>query len=200
MLCALLIELSACNRAQTQIATPTPQPGTNIGDGGLISEQPCGPPCLLGVKPGVSTADDVLVNLRSAGFGSLCQREGPGIGCPAIPIFFFFGEDENTIKYINFSPANITLSNVIEKYGPPTRWYVSSPIDDSGDTIASVTMELFYDEIFTIIQLEYQEGSWVPYKATPESKVESVIYRASIWDEGLYPGSSWHGYGKYRNQ
>jgi hypothetical protein len=41
------------------------KPRSPLGDGGLLSREPCGPPCFFGIIPGVSSKDDAITMLRS---------------------------------------------------------------------------------------------------------------------------------------
>ena len=58
---ALLFLLTTCSKANEN---PIPARPTavdlKIGDGGLMSGIPCGPPCFLGIKPEVTSYDEVL--------------------------------------------------------------------------------------------------------------------------------------------
>lgn len=196
-LCVLLLGLSACSGAQPQSAAPTPQLGKNIGDGGLISGEPCGPPCLMGITPGITTVDEAASHLENVGLSDVCKKEVWWIGCPDIPIFFHFGEDKKIVAWIVFSPTNVNFGDVVAKYGSPSRWNINVPTDEAGRLMSRVTLQLFYDEIFTVIDLEYQEREDAVYNAMPESKVLNVTYTASVSDQGLY-STGWHGYGEYK--
>jgi hypothetical protein len=187
-----LLAISSCSPGYS----PTTElPGTNgIGDGGLISGEPCGPPCFLGVTPGINTAKDVIPSLELFGISSLCFHENVVIYCPTIPIFYHFTGEEKSICDITFNPLNVTLQDVINKYGAPSGWEFSMPLDESGEPVGTVTLHIYYFDIKTMIELEYQESEIAVYLANPESSIFRVVYLAEVEETYTY---KWHGYGQY---
>src|SRR5690349_12886883 len=55
--------LSATSTALSADILPS-LPSFDIGDGGFLSEKPCGPPCFMGIIPGQTKKDEVIQFLR----------------------------------------------------------------------------------------------------------------------------------------
>ena len=63
----MCLALSACT------CQPTPKPTIDIGDGGFLSEEPCGPPCFWGIIPGETTEAEVAEILEQRGIYAACE-------------------------------------------------------------------------------------------------------------------------------
>jgi hypothetical protein len=120
--CLLLILLTACSIDNN----------LNVDDG-FFSGNPCGPPCLLGIIPGVTKEAEALRILKDKDFQE-CEafdkeKQGGirGVSCrssirnsfrPYIGINFQLGTD--IVNSIGFNPFHkITVEDVISKYGEP---------------------------------------------------------------------------------
>lgn len=97
-----------------------------LGDGGLMAGEPCGPPCFLGITPGVSTVSEVIVFLEEHKILQWCEIESAEIKCMQIDDFtsslWFLFDDRDTVSVIGFIPADqILLGDIVDTYGGPTR-------------------------------------------------------------------------------
>src|SRR6202142_3721933 len=118
--------LNAVNKSVNPIGTEAPQ----IGDGGLLSGKICGPPCFIGVIPGVTTKNDAITLLQSRGLFQDCTeidttKEGGGheIICthPTSALAVSIANNGDLVSGISFPPSvEITVAQIIGKYGQPT--------------------------------------------------------------------------------
>ena len=109
----LMVGLSSC------ISDTTSAFG-DIGDGGLLSDLPCGPPCFQKIYPGITTEQSVQKTLQD--FSQPCRDiDFPGttfkvIDCQGVSISF----RDSIVDDVSFYPsAIITVQEVIDKYGAP---------------------------------------------------------------------------------
>src|SRR3972149_2355054 len=99
---------------------------TTIGDGGFLSQQPCGPPCFQGIYPGATTERDARIALQKLGkpctdWDNTSVGGFRGTNCGNITVSFA----DQTVNGVSFNPASdITVSQMIGKYGPPDRMIV----------------------------------------------------------------------------
>ncbi len=164
------------------------------GDGGFLSENPCGPPCFYGIMPGVTTkseAEEIFnQNLFSCTFfdytpggkqGFMCSWGGVGLD-----------DEGNIVTGVTFrTSSKITLQQVIDKYGEPD--FVSTGIVSLPDDKVRVGMILEFKTIRTSIRLEEQHAP--KYTVREDSVVHDIAYFADS-----EPGPSdvpWKGYGEY---
>ena len=70
--------------------------GLEIKDGGLLSGEPCGPPCFIGIIPGVTTEEQVYQIIKNQNLNALCEKDDKvarggerGITCSNIFIVTF---------------------------------------------------------------------------------------------------------------
>jgi len=180
--------------------------GTNppeIGDGGFLSGDICGPPCFFGVIPGTTTKTDAIQTLQSRGLYQGCEefdntRQGGihAIGCNNIVVFL----DKNTdiVSGIGFQPSQvITVEEVIVKYGMPSAVSVIS-VDPSSRGQFTVGMTLYYENINVALGLAEQHSG--NYKVDPTSPIATLRYLDNeeyrLLLHGLYL-KHWVGYGVY---
>src|SRR5258708_7719585 len=76
----LLLTLLSCYSNNQEINTPTPRVAFDIGDGGLISRQPCAPPCFFGIHVGETSFDQAIPILETNNIHP-CNQEGINIFC-----------------------------------------------------------------------------------------------------------------------
>jgi hypothetical protein len=234
---ALLVLLSGCTPAPMPVPTstripptftPSPIPTTSggttadsistpfykiiheIGDGGFLSEEPCGPPCFLNIIPGVTTETEANTILQ--GYFDLkdChhwdeRHEGGvhAIQCPrafagpslTVTVGIDFGEHD-IVDGLGFTPTKtITVEEVIKRYGEPSAvdilgWGVQN------QKTTSVTMKLFFDDIQTVVDLPQQAG--MNYKLEPSSQVGGIYYPGNLSFKKIRTMSQpWNGYGEY---
>ena len=180
--------------------------GINIGDGGVISDVPCSSPCVFGIRAGETQFDQVMPLLEKNGIASSdCMTE------PNISWFLFYcgvgrlnvqvDTHTNIVNGIWFYPNDsISLGEIIEKYGDPDFFLMSSETGPEGPT---VQMSIYWDSI--------RMGVWLPkvdgkiYVVEDTTAVEGI----GLSDETTYPRSyasefgasyytPWNGYGAYQ--
>ncbi|MFH2102924.1 MAG: hypothetical protein ABIJ39_06165 [Chloroflexota bacterium] len=110
----------------TPTVTLPPMIEFDYGDGGLISEVPCGPPCFMGIDPG-DDLEAVSLTLEHLGLSSYCQWQTRSILCPGFKIGL--APEEQTVWYVKFAPTDITLSDIIEKYREPDRVVIFTMVE-----------------------------------------------------------------------
>ncbi len=163
-------------------------------DGGLLTANPCGPPCFLGIQPGITTQDKLLKSDWSAYGFKNCRRItanntalGPGLFCESLSIRV----DEQTKKVglIRFTLRTpITVEVVISKYGDPNSLATLPPIANYNFWHTFV----YFDTIHTWLHLKQEGGA--TFIISPSTNVEEVGYYPATADKNR---QSWHGYGQY---
>jgi hypothetical protein len=194
LLCSLLLLLLAC----TSIS---PSRVTDIGDGGFLSEQPCGPPCFWDITPNITREAQVIQVLQTQGlfqncetFNNEAQSGYRGINCRfVVSVAFQLGTD--IVSIVGFKPSSkLTVKGVISKYGNPDSVTVTaSGLPEHPRTV----MVLYYDKIYTNLVLTEQEG--VEFEVIADTEIENIGYS----DQADYNLSNryafkWNGYGKYQ--
>jgi hypothetical protein len=200
LIIALILVLAACNPENNPPAAPSqPVPIKAIGDGGLLTGSPCGPPCFFGMKPdatGYTASIDILS--KSPDFKS-CQEGDTADGGGAHEIkcenafTISFTSDKKSLTYLDYQPASpITVQNVFDKLGEPKNLNVAT----GGDAKTVSKMWLFYPKYKMSILLADQDGD--SFTITPDSKVQTVTYAGEkIYQAITDMAQSWSGFGKY---
>jgi len=172
-----------------------------IKDGGLLSGEPCGPPCFLGVIPGVTTEQQLTRILETEGMKASCQpydneKEGGirGIDCLS-RVIFDFGYQTNTISGLGFTPNRMELQDVIAKYGNPDHVIIGSAGRDAN--YDEITFPLiFYDQFHMWVISINKTGREYSIKAN--TPIDTVVYETEDdyhgFDDQFEP---WRGYGSY---
>lgn len=150
----------------------------DIGDGGLLSNDPCGPPCFLEIKPGISTEDDVTELIEKEGLTQKCsffdnsQESGSkSITCSNNMIFSF--QDSNIVSRIGFRPTKeLVVKEVIEKFGNPNAVLVTN--QSTPESLPYTVMIIFFDNLNTNMVLPQQQS--LTYHLSPNVKIESIGY------------------------
>ena len=193
LLCLLLF-MNGCTPSDTKVVP-------KIADGGLLSEQPCGPPCMWNITPGKTSKQEAIDVLIQKGIYNDCQffdnsSESGGRGIVCSPyIIVILNENEDIVSGIGFRPSQkITVEEIVSKYGDPSSVQVSMQGIPEGELHA--TMMLFYDEMRINIVLPEQDFG--PYVINGDLPVENVGYsdQASYKPFRQY-SQIWHGYGDY---
>jgi len=194
--------VNATPSSSTQFTEVPMTPFTDIGDGGFLSKQPCGPPCFFGITPDINSEDDVLLFLqeniglsRCLSWDSIDDGGTRGISCDKFEFTFTFQQDD-IVDGIGFIPhEEVTINEVIAIYGNPNGLSVVENVDDMGNIIG-VRIILYYDSIYTRLDLPEQVGSI--YEIIPETLVASVSYLdRSTYDRYINRTKPWAGYGEY---
>lgn len=186
----------------------TPTLFLDVGDGGVLSNEPCGPPCFWGIEPGKTTFHLAHRILEERLALDLCeeriyvdeleQREEGVLSCAGIlDIRYLPGTDE--IYYIRFEPVlPILLQDVVAKYGPPDLVVI---LNTGLPEYPSGRASLYYSKLRMVLPMtEEQEG--FEYRVAPSMPIDTIGYLSEnefqreleIFADNLHP---WRGYGKY---
>jgi hypothetical protein len=177
-------------------ATPT----LDVGDGGFLSEEPCGPPCFWGIVPGETTEAEVVEILQERGVLETCEAfdneadgGSRGIKCGSrIVISFERGDDG--VQGVGFNPTSmITVQEVVAKYGEPEGVKVGA-LGVHGMTDAQLIM--VYPIMLTLVRFSIQDEG--PYILEPSTPVRNITYAVIFDEEFSLDWEEWHGYGEYR--
>lgn len=191
------------NRPTQEIVTPKYLlPDIDIGDGGLITKDPCGPPCFWNITPGVTTLAEVYQIIEEKGIMDACEiEEGDYIDCRFV-FTVYFSEKDDTVSMIdlNIQEQRLEMRDVINKMGPPNRVFTQR--GEIPDALEFLDMLIYYDDITTEIRLEtqdYEEG--MGYYNVSET---TIVIFIRYYDEEGYKNDNyyrhalpWHGYGEY---
>jgi len=215
-----LVVLSACTPQITPematdtnpTATLTPKPlhrpiystevPLPIGDGGLLSKEPCGPPCFLGIVPDVTTYDETVQILTDYQYWDACEEwdtyEDTGtLGIRCSQTFsFYFDPDKSHVYEVVFIPQQeITVQDLIDEFGEPA--YLNVIVLGYEESIRETTTRLYYPDLRMAIWLKDQKGS--SYVLEPTTKIRNVKYLGGDLDESIYKPSKqdWQGYIEY---
>jgi hypothetical protein len=169
----------------------------NIGDGGLITENPCSPPCFLGVIPDVTSKPQAVEILKQQGFGDYKQFDNIISYGNSIDIKY---DSNEYVNVISFAPtATLEVEAIIEKYGPPDIVEVISDMLSTPEH-NHLRMGFFYNKLLTYIRLETQE-TFSAYSLGETIKVNRIVYFNKSAYENAKTVSKhsvqWKGYGLY---
>lgn len=183
---ALLVGCSAFNKStQTK----------NID---LLSDQTCEAPCFLGITPGVtseSEARTVIYNsdrlLNCADYDNTEQSGAKWIRCDAIAFVFL----DNGVVWISITPLNLTVEQVIQKYGIPDA--LSVLLVSRPDEPYRSEAVFRYDQFR--LQVNLIEAMGNRYEITPNTQVKSITFLNEN-EQDLLKNTildNWKGYGLY---
>jgi len=196
--------LSTTNTALPNTSLPNLSP-FDIGDGGFISEKPCGSPCFMGIVSGQTQKNAVILFLQEKKLQNCVVHERKDNGGPlniiCDPYLVFVFSDLDIVDQIAFTPSkNIAADEVMAKYGEPNRFSIDPHEDDLGNTV-SVSLLVLYDKGNIAVNFLDQKGS--VFNVTENTQVEVVGY----YDQPSYKGylekhrtDPWVGYGEYQIQ
>jgi len=202
------------NRIETESPNPSPiniqTKMLNIGDGGLLSGQPCESPCFFGIRIGETGLDQVISILKNNGI-SPCYEITSGTGDVDNVSFIGCGVDGWDVTVIPNSQTSlvdeisyglsvqISVGDVIEKYREPDFIQVMRGYNNKNEKI--VIASLFWD----IISMEIA----LPTIIEPEEQIykiekNTIVQGIDFMSEEIYLRYSrefsipWHGYGVYK--
>ena len=171
----------------------------DIGDGGLLSGQPCASPCAFGIRIGETQLDQVIPVLGENGV-SHCWTE-PNltwslVSCGGNRFNVQVTMETSLVSAIWFDPSvPIYLGDIIEKYGEPN--YVT--VDQ--DPTRNLRLILYWNSIRMFVVVPEIHGE--TYDVRKTTAVEGIqfsdenVYRIS--DKGTNPYyQPWTGYGLYQ--
>lgn len=167
----------------------------NIKDGGLLSGDPCGPPCFFEIHPGISTLEETKTALTKHGFIDSC-KEGiykiDSLICGNSTLQISFSKNYEYVTSVAFyvSPK-IPIEDILSLYGEPEFIMM-----DEGATpehqLSSIY--IYYPTIDMYVITQYQESETFTLK--PTTLIGLVIYSTNpmVRDDSK---QSWNGYGTY---
>ena len=208
-----VILLASCTAAKTGIPTQeidleNMDPETamaylaediDIGDGGLLSGQPCASPCTFGIHIGETQLEQVIPKLGENGV-SHCWTE-PNISwslvsCGGNRLNVQVDMQTNLVNGIWFYPSvPISLDEIIEKYGEPN--YVTLDRETPG----TIHPRFYWNSIRMSVLLPEVSGE--TYDVEKRTAVEGIgfsdenLYRISDKETSSYY-KPWKGYGTYQ--
>lgn len=207
---------SDVSRLLSKIPLPPPAFMTT-GDFGIVSQEPCGPPCFQGITPGVTTIEDAYLNLLKAGApcrmsesrfeaGARVDSEDvecySGKGYISIQSRHLSGQqDTDEAKVIVDSimlkpPTKVTVGQLIARYGPPDAVREATFQDRPGN---QSFMSFYFDEQQTYVEFPIQRAA--AYTVAPDTAIESVSYRTAADYQKVIDDRTdtllWKGYGMY---
>jgi len=173
----------------------------DIGDGGLLSGQPCASPCAFGIRIGETQLDQVIPVLENNGI-SRCWTERnlswSLISCGGNRLNVQVDRDTRLVCAIWFDPSvPIFLGDIIEKYGEPN--YVT--IDQDGGP-GRTHPRFYWNSIRMLVTLPELSGD--TYEVERTTEIEGInfsnenIYRISDKESNPHYYKPWNGYGMYQ--
>jgi len=205
--------LSAC-QTSTPTATPTPKPlhrpvpgpttvvPLPIGDGGLLTKEPCGPPCFLGIVPDVTTYAETIQILTDYQYWDDCEEWDTyedtgtlGIEC-SDTLIFYFDQDKSYVVDVVFHPKNnITVQDMIDEFGDPA--YLNVIVSGYEELTWEASMRLYYPDYKMAIWPEDQKGN--SYSLQSTTIIDAVVYHGvEFVEKDFWPWKQdWQGYIEY---
>jgi hypothetical protein len=193
--------LVSCGSGESPyIPEPTSTPTIDIGDGGLFSNKPCGPPCFFGIQPDISSYQEVNDILSTPFFRAFCKEYDisstsgyRGFDCGDAFLINFINKS-NVVSQICFYPHNpISIGQIIEKFGEPSLGEAVTQ-----DSVSMSKMIIIFSQYRMSVTLSEVKG--ISYVVQPASIIRVVCYEGGNSFEELtssMPNSQWLGYGEY---
>jgi hypothetical protein len=186
----LLVAASACSSADGGLLTPTAE-----WDGGLLSQDPCGPPCYGGILPGTTSEQDAFAIANDSSFLGPCTlHDEPNqerfLSCANA--ILVVDRATSVVVQIGFKASQTTtLEELISLYGQPQYVHVG-PVGVPESPLTA--MAVYFEDIEASVALEEQDG--VGYAVLPSTLVTGIWYGPTR----EFPGWKlpWRGYGQYR--
>jgi hypothetical protein len=170
----------------------------NKWDGGLLSSIPCNAPCFAGITPGLTTELQVMEIIKDNDYFQECElkdvrNQGRWISCKGLIINI--NTDSQIVEGIGFMLLNnITLEEVVAKFGEPTTAWVAP---DGIPEFPYIVMILLFENTGVRVDIERQEDIDGYYLLKPSDLITNIVYY--IEENGGLGGylQPWHGYGEY---
>lgn len=211
----LALLLVACVALETESPTPISITPTStqsqlvdmysIGDGGLVSNQPCMSPCFFGIRVGETFSDQVIPTLENNGISPCYQIDETDILCGDTNIAnvsVTINRATLIVDGVGYNPSvSISVQNVIKSYGEPTLLQIEVDYTNGLPEAPSLLAVLFWDQKKMGIALpEIRNIGEQVYFIEKTTEVEWV----SFYDEITYSkirsreiSEPWKGYGTY---
>ena len=168
----------------------------DVGDGGFLSGEPCGPPCFWGITPGETREAEVVEILQERGAFEACEMFDSedkggyrGLECGS-RVIIGFERGGDVVDGVGFNPSGVTVQEVVAKYGEPE----SVQVGALGVHVLDYQLILAYPKMLTLVRLSLQQE--YPYVLRPETPVKNIVYDLEFGGEFSLDGV-WHGYGEY---
>ena len=170
----------------------------DIGDGGVLSGQPCPSPCVFGAHIGETELEQVIPILEANGI-TRCWTE-PNlswslVSCGATRLNVQVDNQTRLVNAIWFRPSvSITLGDIIQKYAEPDH------VTLDREAVDSLHPRLYWNALRMMVLLPQIPGN--TYTVEKDTRVEVIDFA----DEYLYHFSkdetnpyyrAWSGYGIY---
>ena len=166
----------------------------------LFKTTDCDAPCLLGITPGTTNEADARNIISNNNLFRDCQDfdftiQGGvrGIECESITMTL----DQGLVVQIGYFSLDVTLEDVIKKYGMPDSVVVT--IGSLPEEESRVKASLFFKDLYT--QVTLPELASDTYPISPSTLIESVTYYSiDKYDsivEKLTNAGGWQGYKGY---
>jgi len=172
---------TSTNIIETEVPVSTPVELT-IGDGGLLSDQPCKSPCFFGVRLGKTTFDEVIPILKTNGlspcFKDLRSADWESVVClidkPSVRVEI--NEDSRVVNGIWYLPSiALAVSDIIAKYGEPNYVQALLARDDSGNL--QMTSTLYWDSLEMEVRLSPTKDSGEhKYQIESTTNIDSIYF------------------------
>lgn len=164
---AAMVSISSCTLTQERLVTK-----------GLLTAEPCGPPCWQGLVPGVSTEEEVREFLGSSDYvGPYTEYPGRFEGVTVVR----WQRTWETRRWNEFDmrhgllvlmgmyvDSGVTLERVVDRYGPPDKFEAGLKMSGQIYTLVS----LFYHELGMMVDLHLSGDH-------PELKPHTTVVR--VW-------------------
>ena len=176
-----------------------------IGDGGLLSGQPCESPCFFGIRLGETEFDQIIPILKTHGlspcFKNLRSEDWMSVFCgidkPRVTVDI--REETLIVNGIGYLPSiALPVGDIIAEYGEPSYVQALLTRDNSNDLL--ITATLYWDSIEMQVDLpETIDAGEHIYQIKSTTNVESIYFlEEENYMRFSREGSEvWHGYDFY---
>ena len=179
----------------------TPPAFMRAGDFGILSQEPCGPPCFRDIRPGVTSFSDATLLLQNAGVPCTVSdiTQGTVLKCGSSDISISVAtvglctaaSTSPMVGGIGLAPPDkITVGEFIARYGPPDLLILGGP-----------QVLLPYERMQTVVDIGVQLAQ-PSYTVTASTTINQFIYvTAADYSTCLQQlqrdVQPWKGYGTY---
>ena len=174
----------------------------NIGDGGIISGEPCSAPCVFGIQVGETQLDQVMPAIEKNGIASSDCLTEPNLSwflfnCGASRLNVQVDTQTNIVNAVWFHPnESISLGEIIEKFGEPN---VGS-INQEG-TPGTIHPRFYWNALRMLVSLPAISAKTYDIQKTTEVEIiqfsDEKLFRTSDMESDPYY-KPWDGYGIYQ--
>jgi hypothetical protein len=185
-------------------STSSPSKANDLGDGGFLSKDPCGPPCFWNIVPDITTDVQAKKIIQEHIDIHDCEQwpkndRDKAINCGPLALQF---TEFHKVANIAFSPAQkITIGDVVQEYGEPDAVVVDvfkAGYSNLGDK-TTVWMDVYFDDIKTIIHMLEQEGEI--YSVEEDSPIGGFAYVGQDkWGGYRLLAKPWTGFHLYEGE